>query len=244
VHETAFKLKVKPWNLLGIKPPKDSIQTSFTIGIDKPDKMVSSVIESNYPILKIKLGFDEDMEFLQQLSRLPSRRYRFDINGGWNMEKAEKGLYYINKLDTEIVEQPTDLANIKEWRYLKKSARFRGDIIVDEGLNDLGDYLKYSDFVDGINVKMAKCGGLLEAARLLKMARQNKRKVMLGCMIDSSIGVVPAFYLTSEADYFDLDSPLLICDDIAESIIYSDEKMTLADSFEYGPKLKDEYGLF
>jgi len=226
-----------PWEVLGIETPPN-ITSSFTIGIDDPGKMHTAIRESDYPLLKLKLGFEGEVDIIKALEDFPDKLFRVDANGAWSPEKAEEMMFYLNTDNVEIVEQPTSLDYIKEWRYLKGKGKFK--LIIDEGMNILADYFRYSDFVDGINIKMAKTGGILEGLRLAKRAKRDKLKVMLGCMVESSIGIAPAVYMSSLADYFDLDGPLLLEKDISDDIKYNKSIITVDENIIGGPKINKE----
>ncbi len=227
-----------PWELVGLDEPP-SIRTSFTVSIDKPERMLADIKNSPYPIIKIKLGSEKDELLLQELTNIPGKLFRFDVNGGWSLEQTEKMFYYLNKLETDIIEQPTQLEHIKEWKYLSANTKLK--VFLDEGLHTLNDYFEYADYVDGVNIKMAKSGGMMEAVKLAKQARKDGLKVLLGCMVESSIGIAPAVYMASLADYFDLDGPLLLRNDIAERINFNIETITVDDNIIGGPKIKKEY---
>ncbi|MEW5995280.1 MAG: enolase C-terminal domain-like protein, partial [Candidatus Zixiibacteriota bacterium] len=114
------------------------------------------------------------------------------------------------------------------------------ELIMDEGLNSLRDYRRYAEFIDGVNIKMEKCGGILEGVRIAQQARTDNKKVMLGCMVESSVGIAQSIYMSSQADYFDLDGPLLLEDDIASGIRYDRESIEVDREIIGGPKLRRE----
>lgn len=231
------EMGIYPWDVLGIEAPPE-IVSSFTIGIDDPGKMLTAIRYSDCPLLKLKLGFEGELDIIKALGDFPDKLFRVDANGAWSPEKAEEMMFYLNTDYIEIVEQPTSLDYIKEWKYLKGKGKFK--VVIDEGLNILSDYFKYSDFIDGINIKMAKTGGILEGIRLARMAKRDKLKVMLGCMVESSIGIAPALYMSSLADYFDLDGPLLLERDISDDINYNKNIITVDEKIIGGPGIKKE----
>ena len=126
---------------------------------------------------------------------------------------------------------------IAEWPHLKGRAPV--ELFVDEGLNELEDYERLTEYVDGVNIKMAKSGGIMTATAIARRARKDHRKVMLGCMVESSIAISPAVYMSSLADYFDLDGPLLLERDVAEGIRYIDDKISVDETIIGGPKLNE-----
>jgi L-alanine-DL-glutamate epimerase-like enolase superfamily enzyme len=238
LNNLSASLKQYPWELLGVSEP-EKVRTSFTVSIDRPEKMAAEIRESRCPIIKIKMGFAEDEELIPLLKNMPARTYRIDANGGWTLEKAERMLSLLDRLGVEIVEQPTGPEHIREWRHLRGKAKT--EIYIDEGLNNINDYFTHADYVDGINIKMAKCGGVLEAKRMALQARNDGIRVMLGCMVESSIGIAPAVYLSSLADYCDLDGPLLLEKDIATGLDYENGIISVAENIIGGPRLKSEF---
>lgn len=236
LHYLSLSRNVYPWELQALEAPS-MINTSYTIGLDNPENMVRSINDSLYPIIKIKMGGEDDEVLAEQLGKIQGKLFRVDANGGWNLEQAERMIYYLDKLNVDIIEQPTNPEFISDWPYIKGKSGIK--IIVDEGLNTVDDYYQYADYIDGVNIKMAKSGGIVEAKKIALAARKNKRKVMLGCMIESSIGISQAVYLSSLADYFDLDSPLLLKEDIATGINYDLNKVSVDDNIIGGPKIKE-----
>jgi L-Ala-D/L-Glu epimerase / N-acetyl-D-glutamate racemase len=237
LNNLSASLKQYPWELLGLNEP-EKIRTSFTVGIDRPEKMAAEIRESRCPIIKIKMGFAEDEELIPILKNMPARTYRIDANGGWTLEKAERMISLLDALGVEIVEQPTGPEFTREWRHLKGKAKT--ELFIDEGLNNIDDYFTHADFLDGINIKMAKCGGSLEGKRLALQARKDGLRVMLGCMVESSIGIAPAVFLSSLADYCDLDGPLLLEKDIATGFEYENGIILIAENIIGGPRLISE----
>lgn len=236
LHYLSGESERYPWEVLGLQTPV-GVKSSFTIGIDEPSEMLKSIKDSTYPIIKIKLGFDGDIKVIEGLKDIIGKEIRVDANGGWSLDKAEEMIYYLSKQNVRIIEQPTDRDNISEWKHLKgRSAAV--ELFLDEGLSTLEDYQAVAEFVDGINIKMEKSGGILEAVRVADAARQDHRKVMLGCMVESSVGIAQSVYMSSLADYCDLDGPQLLEQDIASGILYHKEEIQVDREIIGGPKLK------
>jgi len=227
-----------PWQIVDLEPP-GRIRTSFTVSIDDPLKMADAIRQSGYPIIKIKMGFDNDESLIPLLRDIPGRLFRVDANGGWDLEKAERMIFQLNRLEVDIIEQPTAVEYIREWPYLRGRSRIL--LFVDEGLDHLDDYYRFGDYIDGVNIKMAKSGGIIEAAGIARQAVNDRIRVMLGCMVESSVGISQAVYLSSLADYFDLDGPLLLSSDVATGVDVDDEYITVSEDIIGGPKLMKEY---
>jgi L-alanine-DL-glutamate epimerase-like enolase superfamily enzyme len=227
-----------PWEVLGIGAPI-GIRSSITIGIDSPESVLAQIKESPFPIVKVKLGSDYDPEIILGLEQVKDKEIRIDANGAWSLEKAEEMIHHLARNGIVVIEQPTTAEHVKEWPYLKKQLE-NVYLIIDEGLATYQDYEAVSEFVDGINIKMEKTGGVVEASRIARRAREDKKKVMLGCMVESSIGIAQSLYMSSLADYHDLDGPQLIDEDIASGIHYLKETIEVDREIIGGPKLKRE----
>jgi len=238
LHKLSSAEKVYPWELLNLTEPAD-IRTSYTVSIDDPESMFDEIKSSPYPIIKIKMGFEQDEALLPRLKAVGGKLFRIDANGGWTPEKAERMIYSLNKLDVDVIEQPTGVEYMQDWKYIK--GRSKINFIIDEGLNRLDDYFRYAEYVDGINIKMAKSGGIVEAQKIAARAKKDKLKVMLGCMLESSVGISQSVYLSSLADYFDLDAPLLLKEDVAEGICFQLEKISVDEDIIGGPRMKKEF---
>lgn len=227
-----------PWEILSIGRPV-GIKSSITISVGETEEIIAAIKEAAHPIVKVKLGNDNDLELIEALKEINDKVIRVDANGAWSLEKAQEMLYYLARSGITVVEQPTSIEDIKRWPELKGS--FKGmELFVDEGLNSLEDYEQVSEFVDGINIKMEKSGGIIEASRIARKAREDNKKVMLGCMVESSVGIAQSIYMSSLADYHDLDGPQLLVDDIASGITYTNEKIEVDREIIGGPKLKRE----
>ncbi len=226
-----------PWEVLCVPNPV-SLKSSITIGIDDPKEMVTAIKQSEYPIVKIKMGNNDDVVVLEGIGDVINKDIRIDANGGWDCAKAEEMIFHLSQKGIFIIEQPTGIEHIKEWKHLKGKNE-NVQLIVDEGLNSFEDYEKIAPYVDGINIKMEKCGGVMEAIRLADQANEDGKAVMLGCMVASSVGMAQAIYISALADYHDLDGPLLLQDDIARGISYDRESIeVVGDDLIGGPKLK------
>ncbi|NOY88085.1 MAG: hypothetical protein GXO93_01685, partial [FCB group bacterium] len=225
-----------PWEILSLGSPV-GIKSSITISIDKPSEMIEAIKKSEYSIIKIKMGNEEDVLILDAIEKLKNKEIRIDANGAWSCAKAEEMIFHLSQKGVKIIEQPTDSKYINEWPHLKGKAK-DVKLIMDEGLNDINDYEKYAPYFDGVNIKMEKSGGILEAIKIAHRAQEDKKKIMLGCMVESSIGIAQSVYMSSMADYYDLDGPLLLQDDIALGINYDKESIKVDREIIGGPKIK------
>lgn len=224
-----------PWEILSLSTPV-GIKSSFTIGIDDPSKMVSAIRSSEYPIVKVKLGGSDDVKVIESLKDVVGKEIRVDANGGWDLARAEEMIYYLAKAGVTIIEQPTEAKLVADWPRLKgKNAEV--ELIIDEGLGTTEDFDAVAPHVDGVNIKMEKSGGILVALQVATKAKEAQKKVMLGCMVSSSIGIAQSVYMSSLADYVDLDGPQLLQNDIARGITFHREQIEVDREIIGGPTL-------
>lgn len=192
--------------------PAAAPMSTFTIGIDTPEKVREKVLEAEqYPILKIKLGSDRDLELLTAIRETTDRELRVDANCGWTAAEAVGKLAMLEEFGVTVLEQPVaphDLEGLARVR-----AHSRIPVIADESCVSSLDIPRLVGKVDGINIKLAKCGSLREAIRMIAIARAHGLMVMVGCMIESSIGITAAAHFTPLVDIVDLDGAALLSDD-------------------------------
>jgi L-Ala-D/L-Glu epimerase len=206
------KTNLPLWKYWGLDPKKTP-QTSFTIGIDTIEKVVQKLAEArDYPVLKIKLGVGHDMEIMREVRRLcPKKTLRVDANCGWTVKQAVQKAKILEKLGVEFIEQPIppgDNAALKKIRN-----KIGLELMTDESSLVPDDIPPLAGCVHGINIKLVKCGGLREGMKMVHIARACGLKIMVGCMIESSVLITAAAQLTPLVDYADLDGNLLIKDD-------------------------------
>jgi L-Ala-D/L-Glu epimerase len=225
-----------PWEILGIGSPV-GIRNSITISIDTPEQVKTEIEQSEYPIIKLKLGSEHDAEIVLLLKDVGGKEIRVDANGAWTLEQAEEMIHGLAMSGVKVIEQPTAPENVKEWPHLKGKNEDI-ELIIDEGLATVDDYISFAEYVDGVNIKMVKSGGIIEAIRIATRARQDKKKVMLGCMVESSVGIAQSIYMSSLGDYYDLDGPQLLDEDIASGISYDKDSIAVDREIIGGPKLK------
>ena len=187
--------------------------SSFTIGIDELARMRDKVREAaSYRILKIKVGTSHDEQILDMLrAERPDAIIRVDANTAWSAAEAIAKLPMLEAFGIELIEQPLSPQDYDGLAQLKRVSRI--PIIADESCKVAGDVEKLAGCVHGVNIKLAKCGSLLEAVRIARAARQQGMQVMLGCMIESTLGIAAAMQLAGLADYVDLDGAALLAAD-------------------------------
>ena len=186
--------------------------SSFTIGIDEQDAIARKVEEAgDYPILKIKVGTQDDEAIINAVRSVTNKPLRVDANEGWkSKEEALEKITWLAGQNVEFVEQPLPSMQIDDARWLHERAKL--PTVADEALS-LFDVAELATAYDGINIKLQKNGGLFKAQKLIHEAREKKMKIMLGCMIETSIGISAAAHLSPLADWNDLDGNVLISND-------------------------------
>lgn len=221
------KLGIPLYKLWGLNPLKTPL-TSFTIGLDEPTIMAEKALAAeNYPILKVKLGTPRDIEIIETLRNVTDKPIYVDANTAWSPNEAVQKIQQLKELGVELIEQPTDPDDIAGLKFVRENSSL--PIIADESVKRATDIPKLSGTVDGINIKLVKCGGLLEALRMIHMARANGLLVMIGCMIESSLGISAAAHLSPLVDYADLDGNLLIINDPFLGVTLDKGRLILPD---------------
>jgi L-alanine-DL-glutamate epimerase-like enolase superfamily enzyme len=214
LHDLVGKRAGLPlWKLWGLDPA-EAPPSSFTIGLAEPDVLRKKVEEAaGYPILKVKLGTNRDEEVLSTIcdAVAPGTVLRVDANAAWTAREAIERIAMLADYGVEFVEQPLHPADLDGYRFLH--GRSALPVIVDESCVDSADIPGLLGLADGINIKLAKCGGPREGLRMIHTARSCGLRVMMGCMLESSLGIAPAAHLASLLDYADLDGAALLASD-------------------------------
>lgn len=212
LHDLVGKrLGVPLYRLWGLDPAK-APRSTFTIGIDQSERMRAKVREAEqYPILKIKLGTDRDVEILRTIRDSTDREIRVDANCGWTLKQTVRMLPVLEEFGVTVLEQPLPPDQLDGLGEIRRRADI--PVIADESCETAADIPPLVGKVDGINIKLAKCGSLREAIRMIAIARAHGMTVMVGCMIESSIGITAAAHFTPLVDIVDLDGAALLADD-------------------------------
>jgi L-alanine-DL-glutamate epimerase-like enolase superfamily enzyme len=196
------------WGLDPCKAPK----STFTIGLDTPERIKAKVREAEqFPILKVKLGTDRDREILQAIRDATDKEIRVDANCGWTVKGAIRMLPVLDEFGVTVLEQPLPPEDLDGLAVITAQADI--PVIADESCKTVADIPPLVGKVDGINIKLAKCGGLREALRMIAVARAHGLMVMVGCMIESSLGITAAAHFTPLVDIVDLDGAALLSND-------------------------------
>lgn len=212
LHDLVGKRLGEPtWRLWGLDAAA-APRSTFTIGIDTPEMLRRKVAEAEeYPILKIKLGSDRDMELLQTIRGATDKELRVDANCGWTAVHTVRMLPVLEEFGVTLLEQPVPPDDLDGLALIRRRARM--PLVADESCVTAADIPRLAGVVDGINIKLAKCGSLREAIRMVAIARAHGMMVMLGCMIESSLGITAAAQLSPLVDVVDLDGAALLAED-------------------------------
>jgi L-Ala-D/L-Glu epimerase / N-acetyl-D-glutamate racemase len=212
LHDLVGKrLGVPLYRMWGLDPKATPIST-FTIGLDTPEKMRAKVLEAEpYPVLKVKLGTNRDDEILRTIRGATDKELRVDANCGWTRKQAIRMLPVLEEFGVTVLEQPLPAHDLDGLGAVSRVARI--PVIADESCLVATDIPPLVGAVDGINIKLAKCGSLREALRMIAVARAHGMMVMVGCMIESSIAITAAAHFTPLVDIVDLDGAALLSAD-------------------------------
>ena len=222
------KLGVPLYALFGFDP-KDAPVTTFSIGIDTPEVTRQKTREAAaYPVLKVKVGLATDEPTIEAIRSVTNKPLRVDANEGWkDKEEAVRKINWLEKRGVEFIEQPMPAEMLEETRWVR--SRVHIPVIADEACQHASDIPKLATAYDGVNIKLDKAGGVLEAHRMIQIAKALGMKTMLGCMISSSVTVTAAAHLSPLVDYADLDGNLLIANDPFHGVRVERGKLVLPD---------------
>lgn len=216
------------WNL----DTSDNPVTDITIGIDSIEKMVQKMKENPWPVYKIKLGTDQDIEIMTELRKHTDSVFRIDANAAWTVTEALEKIRAFMDLNVEFIEQPLAKDDWEGMRILYEESPI--PLIADESCVSEEDVKKCLGHFHGINIKLTKCSGLTPALRMIKEAREFSMKVMVGCMNESTIGSAAIAQLLPLIDYADMDGPLLLAEDTATGIRFDHGKVLYGEGYGLG----------
>lgn len=219
------------WQRAGLDPPQPQT-TAYTLSLDTPEAMAAAAAKAaDMPLLKLKLGREGDADRLAAIrAAVPNARLIVDANEGWNGSVIEKMFVACARHGVELVEQPLPQGQDEALRELKR------DILVcaDESAHDLNSLASLKGKYDAVNIKLDKAGGLTHALAMAREAKRQDFKIMVGCMLATSLAMAPAFLAAQLADYVDLDGPLLLAKDRTPSISYRQGQMQVPPAELWG----------
>ena len=208
--------------------------TNFTIGIDTVEKMCAKLREVEWPIYKIKLGTDQDLEIVRELRKNTNSIFRVDANCAWTVDQAISYSEELAQLGVEFIEQPLEKDNLDGMREVFAHSKL--PLIADESCISESDVEKCQGRFHGVNIKLVKAGGITPALRMIQQAKALGMKTMVGCMTESSVGISAIANIAPLLDYVDMDGAMLLAKDPAKGVrIFPDEVL-----FPEGPGIGAE----
>ncbi len=236
LHDLAGKRLGAPlYRLWGLNPARAPL-SSFTIGLESDEAALRQKLHeaAHYPVLKLKLGSGslEIDEATVRMARaeLPGAQLCVDANAGWSVREAAQVIPRLAEYGLLFIEQPLARDDLEGWRNLRALLPAGAPpLIADESAHTAKDILPLVGAADGINIKLAKAGGLREAQRMIQVARAFDMKVMIGCMVESAVGVTAAAHLAPLVDFADLDGNLLVSNDPFTGVHMQDGRLALPD---------------
>jgi len=207
---------VSIWQKLEIQPRV--LQTVATVGIASPEEMAEQAMSfSDFENLKIKLDDNEPIIALEKIRRArPHAKLIIDVNQGWSMEMLKEFTRHLEKLEISMIEQPLPRGHDEQL------IDYKGEIPLgaDESCLHSDEYESIKRFYKVINIKLDKTGGLTEAIKLARIARADKKRIMVGNMTGSSLAMAPAYVIGQWSEYVDIDGPVLLAKDVRNGLNY------------------------
>ncbi len=219
------------WSLLGEERP-NTIQSCYTIVLNSPDKMINDTMKHiNFPMLKVKLDQNNLEECLKGIRKIsPNSTLILDANESFDFKTLDENMDLFVETGVDLIEQP--LSADKDDEILNYQSPI--PICADESFHCLNDFELISNKYDSINIKLDKTGGLSEALEIKKQALESNKIIMVGCMVSSSLSMMPALTLCNNIKFVDLDGPCFLSQDIENGLVYEDGTINLSDSNCWG----------
>jgi L-alanine-DL-glutamate epimerase-like enolase superfamily enzyme len=205
----------KLYEFLNLNPQRIPT-TNFTIGIDTVEKMCAKLREVDWPIYKIKLGTDQDLEIVRELRKNTNSVFRVDANCAWTVDQAISYSEELALLGVEFIEQPLAKDNLEGMREVFALSKL--PVIADESCISEADVDKCQGRFHGVNIKLVKAGGITPALRMIQKAKSLGMKTMVGCMTESSVGISAIAHIAPLLDYVDMDGAMLLAKDPAKGV--------------------------
>lgn len=220
-HDLYGKILGKPLYEIWGTTLKSYPTTNYTIGIASIDTMVAKMKETPWPIYKIKLGTDDDVNIVKELRKHTDAIFRIDANCAWSAKETIYNAPLLKALGVEFLEQPLKADDWKGMEAVMHQSVL--PVIADESCIIESDVEKCGLHFNGINIKLTKCGGLTPALRMIKKGKEMGLKVMVGCMTESTVGISAIAQLLPQLDYVDMDGALLLKEDIADGVLITND---------------------
>ena len=228
------KMGKKLYEYLDLNPQRIPT-TNFTIGIDTVEKMCAKLREVEWPIYKIKLGTDQDLEIVRELRKNTNSIFRVDANCAWTVDQAISYSEELALLGVEFIEQPLAKDNLEGMREVFAHSKL--PLMADESCISESDVEKCQGHFHGVNIKLVKAGGITPALRMIQKAKALGMKTMVGCMTESSVGISAIAHIAPLLDYVDMDGAMLLSKDPARGVRIFPEKVLFPESPGIGAEL-------
>jgi L-alanine-DL-glutamate epimerase-like enolase superfamily enzyme len=212
------KMSGKPAHTGVCAAPPRAIVTAFTLSLGTPEAMAAqAAANAARPLLKVKIGGENDIERIRAVVHAaPRSRIILDANEGWSDDDIEANLAAAAELGVMLIEQPLPAGRDDILRRIDHAV----PICADESVHEAADLEKLTGLYDAVNIKLDKAGGLTAAILLRDRARELGLSIMVGCMVGTSLAMAPAVLLAQDADFVDLDGPLLLARDRSPGLVY------------------------
>ena len=219
------------WKLMGVTKPT-TLPGSYTVVLDEPEKMIEDVSNHlEFPTLKLKVNKNDLHQILTKTRELsPNKVLIVDANEAFNIDDLKSNADLFVKTKIDLIEQPLLSENDNEL----KGLNFPISLCADESFHDSSDLAKMAHKYNTINIKLDKTGGLSEAVKIVEEAKKLDLKIMLGCMVSSSLSMLPLLPLYKNADFIDLDGPCFIANDRKNGLIYENGMMLVKEDLCWG----------
>lgn len=240
-HDLLARKVQKPlYQVWGLRLHEKMPLSNFTLSLAEPQTMIEQMQNVNFPIYKVKTGKDTPLqEVLQAIRTHTQATLRIDANASWSVEQTLQSFPYLSQMKIEFLEQPLAPTDWQGMQMLQSHKTL--PIFADESCQTLADVEKCSQYFEGINLKLTKCGGLTPALQIIRKARKLGLQVMAGCMTESSVGISALAQLLPLLDYVDMDGSMLIANDFAKGIYLENGKAIFPNEAGIGVTLKQEY---
>lgn len=240
VEWCAVTAGVPVWRLLGLSPAPLP-ESSYTVSLGELDRMrqdARDAVERGHNVLKVKLGTERDEAILTALrEEVPDVTLRVDANAAWTRSRARRMLDVLDAARVELLEQPLAAGDLEGHAALRAVSKV--PVVADESLHHVRDVVALAEAFDGVNLKLAKLGGPLQALQALRLARANHMQVMMGCMIESSLGISAAAALAGLCDWADLDGALLLADDPFSGLVWQAGQLQQPSGLGWGVQRRE-----
>jgi L-alanine-DL-glutamate epimerase-like enolase superfamily enzyme len=238
LHDLAAKrLGVPLYRLLGLARPEPT--SAYTLAIAEPETTVEEAKRlSTFPILKMKVGGWEDIDTVRAVAEFSEAEIWVDANEAFSPEEAPEVASELKQIGVRMIEQPVPAsAGPGALRRITEAA-YPVPVVADESAIAARDVPPLAGHVSGVNVKLAKCGGIRGALEMVHTARSLEMMVMLGCMVETSLGISAAAQISGLFDFVDLDGAMLLADDAFEGLIYENGRIIVSDEPGLGVELR------